>query len=135
MLRLLSRFAGVFGERLLSLGFPISVRELAPGDTITLGDAVQLGCTKVPHTEESMAYSVEARGRRIVYTGDTAADDALGLWARGCDVLLTECSLPDAMAIPTHLTPSPLPPTSPFREDTDHAASPRSLLLPTRPDR
>ena len=28
--RLLSRFAGVFGEGLLSLGFPISVREIRP---------------------------------------------------------------------------------------------------------
>jgi len=106
MLRLLSRFGGVFGDGLLSLGFPISVRELAPGDAIALGDGVNLRCTKVPHTEESMAYSVEARGRRIVYTGDTAPDAALGAWARGCDVLLTECSLPDAMAVPTHLTPS-----------------------------
>lgn len=106
MVRLLSRFAGVFGEGLLSLGFPISVRELAPGDAVELTAGVALRCTKVPHTEESMAYSVEGRGRRIVYTGDTAPDDALGQWARGCDVLLTECSLPDAMAVPTHLTPS-----------------------------
>lgn len=106
MLRLLSRFAGVFGDGLLSLGFPISVRELAPGEGVALSDGVQLRCTKVPHTEESMAYSVEARGRRIVYTGDTAPDEALGQWAHGCDVLLTECSLPDAMAVPTHLTPS-----------------------------
>jgi len=29
----------------------------------------------------------------------------LGEWARGADVLLCECSLPVAMAIPTHLTP------------------------------
>jgi ribonuclease BN (tRNA processing enzyme) len=106
MLRLLSRFAGVFGDGLLALGFPISVREMAPGDTLTLGDGVALGCVKVPHTEESMAYSVEARGRRIVYTGDTGPDAALGTWANGCDVLLAECSLPDSMAMATHLTPS-----------------------------
>jgi ribonuclease BN (tRNA processing enzyme) len=104
--RLLARFAGVFGDGLLSLGFPISVRELAPGDATPLGDGVHLGCTKVPHTEESVAYSVEARGRRIIYTGDTGPDEALGTWAAGCDVLLAECSLPDSMAMATHLTPS-----------------------------
>jgi ribonuclease BN (tRNA processing enzyme) len=104
--RLLSRFAAIFGDGLLALGFPISVRELAPGDGISLGDDVLLRCTKVPHTEESMAYSVEARGRRIVYTGDTGPDAALGTWARGSDVLLAECSLPDSLAIPTHLTPT-----------------------------
>jgi ribonuclease BN (tRNA processing enzyme) len=105
-LRLLSRFAAIFGDGLLSLGFPISVRELAPGDGVSLDAGVRLACTKVPHTEESLAYSIEAHGRRIVYTGDTGPDDGLGAWAAGCDVLLAECSLPDSMAIPTHLTPS-----------------------------
>jgi len=105
-LQLLARFAIIFGDALLSLGYPISVRQLSPGDGVSLGDGVELRCAKVPHTEESMAYSVEARGRRIVYTGDTGPDDALGAWAAGCDVLLAECSLPDAMALPTHLTPS-----------------------------
>lgn len=104
-LRLLSRFAGVFGEGLLSLGFPISVHEMAPSDGMDLGD-VHLRSVKVPHTEESVAYSVERRGRRLVYTGDTGPDAALGEWAKGCDVLLSECSLPDSMAMASHLTPS-----------------------------
>ena len=104
--QLLARFAALFGDGLLSLGFPISVREVIPGDAASLGDGVQLRSTKVPHTQESVAYSIESGGRRIVYTGDTGPDEALGAWAAGCDVLLAECSLPDAMAIPTHLTPS-----------------------------
>jgi ribonuclease BN (tRNA processing enzyme) len=105
-LRLLARFAGVFGEGLLALGFPISVRELAPGDGVDLAADVHLGCLKVPHTEESVAYSVEHAGRRIVYTGDTGPDATLGTWAAGCDLMLAECSLPDSMAMATHLTPS-----------------------------
>jgi ribonuclease BN (tRNA processing enzyme) len=60
---------------------------------------------KVPHTPESVAYSVSSRGRRVVVTGDTGFDPALAVWADGCDVLLCECSLPDALALPTHLTP------------------------------
>jgi ribonuclease BN (tRNA processing enzyme) len=105
-LQLLSRFAAIFGDDLLALGYPLSIREMVPGDGIVLADGVHLRCTKVPHTEESMAYSVEAGGRRIVYTGDTGPDGALGAWAHGCDILLAECSLPDAMAITTHLTPT-----------------------------
>ena len=104
-LQLMSRFAAIFGDDLLALGYPISIRELAPGDSLVLADRVHLRCTKVPHTDESMAYSVEAGGRRIVYTGDTGPDESLGAWANGCDILLAECSLPEAMAIPTHLTP------------------------------
>jgi ribonuclease BN (tRNA processing enzyme) len=105
-LHLLSQFAGVFGDGLLTLGFPISVRELSPGDAVDLADDVRLRCLKVPHTEESVAYSVERRDRRIVYTGDTGPDAALGVWAAGCDVLLAECSLPASMAMATHLTPA-----------------------------
>ena len=105
-LRLLAGYAGVFGAGLLSLGFPISVREVKPGDRLVLADGVELACTKVPHTDESVAYSVEGGGRRIVYTGDMGPDDALGRWAEGCDVLLAECSLPESMAMATHLTPS-----------------------------
>ena len=105
-LQLLSRFAAIFGDDLLALGYPLSIREMVPGDGIVLAGGVHLRCTKVPHTEESMAYSVEAGGRRIVYTGDTGPDGAFGAWAHGCDILLVECSLPDAMAITTHLTPT-----------------------------
>ena len=64
-----------------------------------------LWAQKVPHTPESVAYSIEHGGRRIVYTGDTGPSPELAAWARGCDVLLAECSLPAEMAIPEHLTP------------------------------
>jgi ribonuclease BN (tRNA processing enzyme) len=52
-----------------------------------------------------VAYSVEYAGRRLVYTGDTAFDAELGVWAAHCDLLLAECSLPAQMAVASHLTP------------------------------
>jgi ribonuclease BN (tRNA processing enzyme) len=67
--------------------------------------SVALASYAVPHTPESVAYSVLAGGKRLVYTGDTAFDRGVGEWANGCDVLLAECSLPDELAIPEHLTP------------------------------
>jgi ribonuclease BN (tRNA processing enzyme) len=33
-------------------------------------------------------------------------DPMVGEWARGADLLLCECSLPEEMAIPSHLTPA-----------------------------
>ncbi|MDB4881915.1 MAG: beta-lactamase domain protein [Gemmatimonadetes bacterium] len=102
---LIGRLADAFGEWLREPGFPISILEMQPGATLDLGDGVNLRATKVPHTAESVAYSIERGGRRIVYTGDTGYDPMLGEWARGADVLLCECSLPAEMAIPTHLTP------------------------------
>jgi ribonuclease BN (tRNA processing enzyme) len=102
---LLERLVAAFGDWLREPGFPLTVHEIAPGGSLDLGDDTILRATKSPHTEESVAYAIERRGRRIVYTGDTAFEATLGEWARGADLLLCECSLPTAMAIPTHLTP------------------------------
>ena len=102
---LVERLTGALGIDCGRYGFPVEVRELAPGASTDLGGGVALGATKVPHTPESMAYSVTHRERRLVYTGDTGFDPMLGEWARGADLLLCECSLPSEMAIASHLTP------------------------------
>ncbi|HEU4564035.1 MAG TPA: ribonuclease Z, partial [Gemmatimonadaceae bacterium] len=100
------RAAQLFWPRLVEdPGYPLAVRELEPDVELELAPGVRLAARKVPHTPESVAYSISARGRRIVYTGDTGADAGLGEWAHGCDVLLCECSLPASMAISSHLTP------------------------------
>lgn len=102
---LLGRMADIFGRGVRYPDYPFAIREIAPGEAIDLGGGVTLEARKVPHSEVSIAYCVRHGERRLVYTGDTGPDAALGEWARGCDVLLAECSLPDAMAIPSHLTP------------------------------
>jgi ribonuclease BN (tRNA processing enzyme) len=102
---LLDRLAAAYGDWLLDPGFRIDLREIVPGETIALSDSVRLSALKVPHTAESVAYSIERGERRVVYTGDTGPDDALADWARGCDLLVCECSLPSSMAIKEHLTP------------------------------
>ena len=103
---LLGRLADAFGSWLREPGFPMNVVEIAPDASLELGDGVRLSALKVPHTPESVAFAVERGGGRIVYTGDTGADDRLAAWARGADVLLCECSLPEEMAIAEHLTPA-----------------------------
>ena len=104
MQSLVDRLATAYGDWVRTPEYPLTIQELAPGASLSLGD-LTLGACKVPHTDESVAYSVESAGRRMVYTGDTAFDDELGAWARDSDVLLAECSLPAEMALPTHLTP------------------------------
>jgi ribonuclease BN (tRNA processing enzyme) len=102
---LLERLAAAYGDWLRDPGFPIELREIAPGEAVDLSETVRLSAQKVPHTAESVAYSIECGNRRVVYTGDTGPDDALGDWARACDLLVCECSLPSSMAIKEHLTP------------------------------
>lgn len=103
---LIEQIAAIYGDTVRDPGFPVTVRELAIGDRMDLGDAVTLEAHKVPHTAESVAYSVERGGARLVYTGDTGFDRPVAEWARGCSLLLAECSLPEQLAIPSHLTPS-----------------------------
>jgi ribonuclease BN (tRNA processing enzyme) len=97
--------AGVYGAWMLAPGFPFTVRELEPHEIVKVGEHVALTALPVPHTAESVAYSVHDGERRLVYTGDTGVSEALGVWSAGCDLLLTECSLPERMAIREHLTP------------------------------
>ena len=103
---LMDRLAAALWDKLLAPGFPVVVDEVAPGDGRDLGGGVAITTRAVTHEPESIAYAVAHAGRRVVYTGDTAPDPTLGAWAAGADVLLTECSLPDGMAVPSHLTPT-----------------------------
>ncbi len=102
---LLQRLAAAYGTWVTDPGFPVRVVEVAPGAILPLDDEILLEAFKVPHTAESVAYSVTAGAHRLVYSGDTGYDPGFAEWARGCDVLLCECSLPEAMAIVEHLTP------------------------------
>ena len=102
---LFERLAEMHGAWVLAPGFPCTVRELSRDEVVHLPDGVDLSAFPVPHTAESVAYSVVQDATRMVYTGDTGYDDALADWAAGCDLLLAECSLPDAMALREHLTP------------------------------
>ena len=108
---LLERLASAVGDWVLRPPeFAVTVREIEAGNPITLGagagDAsLTLEAKVVPHTAESVAYSLRSARGRLVYTGDTGDDATLGEWAARCDVLLCECSLPRSMAIPVHLTP------------------------------
>jgi ribonuclease BN (tRNA processing enzyme) len=101
---LLKRLAAAYGDWVTAPGYEIRITELTPGMMFDLGGA-WLEPFKVPHTPESVAYSITEKGRRLVYSGDTGFDPGFAAWARGCDLLVLECSLPASMAIAEHLTP------------------------------
>jgi len=101
---LLQRLAAAYGDWVTAPGYEIRITELTPGMMFDLGGA-WLEPFKVPHTPESVAYSITENSRRLVYSADTGFDPAFAEWARQCDLLVLECSLPQTMAIPEHLTP------------------------------
>ena len=104
----LEQLAVPVGEWLLKPEtFDVRIVEIAAGTKaqLSIGKDVTLSAHPVPHTPESIAYSLSRAGARLVYTGDTGYDEAFADWAAECSVLLAECSLPAALAIPEHLTP------------------------------
>ena len=103
---LITRWAAALGDWLAIPGFPVEIMEPVLEAPFQLAVGVTLNSRSVPHTPESVAYSLEHDGKRLVYTGDTGDDPSLGVWAAGCDLLLAECSLPDSMPVSIHLTPS-----------------------------
>ena len=102
---LLERLAAAYGTWVTAPGFPLTIREITPDTPIDLPGGVRLSCHPVPHTPESVAYSIQRGTRRIVYTGDTGPSEALATWASGCDLFVCECSLPTGMNVPGHLSP------------------------------
>lgn len=105
--QLFSSFAAAFGGWVLDPGFPVAIREIQPGAGLQLGD-IDVTAAETPHTAESLAFRFEGPDRTLGYTGDTGPSDALAKFFRGIDLLLAECSLPDALAGEVHLGPESL---------------------------
>lgn len=105
----LRAMAGAFGDHVDDPGFPVVIREVAPGARAQLDEEITLACASTPHTDESLAFRFESdRGATLGYTGDTGPSEDVARFLAGLDVLVAECSVPDDQAMDMHLTPSSL---------------------------
>lgn len=106
--RLLRRLRDAHGEFVTEPGIELEVRELVPGEALELDGGLRLRVHDTVHAAHSIAYRCESGGHAIGYTGDTGYNDELAAFMDAVDVLVCECSLPDAQALDTHLTPGGL---------------------------
>jgi ribonuclease BN (tRNA processing enzyme) len=60
---------------------------------------------KTEHTEESIAYKFTEKKKSLVISGDTDFSEDLAEFAKGCEVLMLECSFENSMKVNGHLTP------------------------------
>lgn len=100
-----AHLARALGEYVLNPGFPLQIIEIAARQTHELGDQLLLQSISTPHTDESLAFRVEGNGVSVVYSGDTGPDVDLAGFAKGCDLFVCECSLPDNVVGENHLSP------------------------------
>ena len=120
--RFFEKLAGACGDFVLDPGFPVIIEELAPGAARTLTGGPRLEARKTPHTEESVAWRLQAETFSFGYTGDSGPSTELGPFMRGVNALVCECSLHDSQATDNHLSPARV-------AEVAAAARPRLLVL------
>lgn len=102
------RLQGAY-DRWIELPPPIfSIREMdtAGPDSIQC-DGFELATRPMNHSPESVAFRLTApTGHSVVYSGDTDVTHELVALARGADLLICECAMPDEAKVQGHLTPS-----------------------------
>ena len=59
---------------------------------------------KTVHSADSVAYRFECDGKAIVLTGDADYDQGIIALGSGADILITDCSFPDALKVPGHMS-------------------------------
>jgi ribonuclease BN (tRNA processing enzyme) len=67
--------------------------ELAGGGGTDLGDGLLMRRAQVPHLDPTFALRLDFGGASICYSADCRQNDVLPELARGCGVLLCECSM------------------------------------------
>ena len=58
------------------------------------------------HSAPALGYRLEAEGKRLAYSGDTDACEAVIELGRDTHLLILECSVPDERKVEGHLTPT-----------------------------
>lgn len=107
----LQRLRDLYGDWLETPGRELAVREVAPGQSLPLPGGGLAAAFAVEHNEtrfggHCLGWSFRDKaGKRLVYSGDTGPCDALADAARGCDLLLIECTTPDHLTVAGHHSP------------------------------
>ncbi len=100
------KLAAAFGDYIKEPGFTIDIVELKTSKRVPLNDVAHISAARTPHTDVSIAFRIDGPQSSFGYTGDTDHDVDVGSFLQALDCLVTECSLPDELAMAGHMTPS-----------------------------
>lgn len=110
---LLAQLRGIYGSWLEPRKRRLEVAEVRPGDALPLGTGAGHAVPfAVAHAQDRLSgvalgwRFTDAGGGVLVYSGDTGDCPGLREAARGCDLLVIECSTTDEWDVPGHLNPS-----------------------------
>jgi len=109
--KLLAAWTDIYGSWLEPRRRELVVTELAPGEGVDLPGGGRAEAFAVDHAQDRLAEVclgyrfVSATGGTAVYSGDTGPCTSLTEAARDADLLVVECSTPDELETPGHMTP------------------------------
>lgn len=110
---LLGRLREIYGSWLQPRQRALEVTEVRPGDAVPVGSGgARAEPFAVSHAQDRLSELAlgwrfrDAHGAALVYSGDTEDCPGLREAARGCDLLVLECSTTDDWDVPGHLNPS-----------------------------
>lgn len=98
------KLSAAYGEWVSPRGYELFLEEV--GEKAIEGEGLLVIPKPVKHIRGSVGYRVEAEGRSLAFSGDSAFCEALIELGKGVDLLILECSFPDEYPNPLHLTPS-----------------------------
>lgn len=107
----LARLKDLYGTWLTPHRRALTLDEVSPGSVIELSGGGQAMAHAAAHEESNFGAPClgwtfqDSQGARLVYSGDTGPCEDLTTAARGCDLLLVECTTPDDLAVPGHMAP------------------------------
>ena len=102
---------GAWGRWVDPETFPWTLVEVAPGETVDLGEGVEGTTVSVDHTAVSLAWRIrDVAGAVAAISGDTKPCPGAVEAGRDADLYVLECAFPDEAAEPYHLSPSTVGP-------------------------
>ena len=98
---------GIYGHWIVPTEDRLIITEVDPRvpDVFSLKE-VTIRSAPSAHSFPSVSYRIEADGVSATVSGDTDASEDLVKLAEGTELLVCECSFPDDMKVPGHLTPT-----------------------------
>lgn len=97
-----------FGSWLKPAEDLVAYEEIEPGEAFECA-GFDVRTVQPVHAEASIGYRLEATsGASVVIPGDTGWTDALVPFVAGADLAIAECSVPDELSMPTHMSPGDL---------------------------
>ncbi|MEQ1765409.1 MAG: ribonuclease Z [Pyrinomonadaceae bacterium] len=118
---LIATFDSAYDYGLLEQPFPMEVIEVEPGKQFDLFEGTAKTFS-TPHTDESCAIRITDASGSIAFSADTGYSTNLGVFARGVDLLLIECSFIANKPVELHLQLSDI-------EQIARFAKPKRIVL------